>query len=53
MDQQPEGRKVLPPVNNSCPDAKCEEGVAKKCADQQVGENRYYLNSHVASKQGE
>lgn len=45
--------RPLPPVDNNVGHATATPGVAKKCADQQVGENRYPLNSHVEKKQGE
>jgi len=40
--------RALPPVDNNVPDAKCDEGAHKRCVDQQVGENRYPINSHEA-----
>jgi len=45
--------RPLPPTDNNVESAKANPGTAKRCADKQVGENRYYINSHVAQKQGE
>jgi hypothetical protein len=39
--------RALPPVNNSVPDAKCEEGTCVRLGKQQRGLNRYPINEHV------
>ena len=43
---QPDGLSRALPKAEAVTEAKAEAGVAKKCADQQVGENRAYLNKH-------
>ncbi len=47
---QPEGRTALSPVNNNVEAAKEVKGKTLECVRQQVGENRYPINSHVAEK---
>jgi hypothetical protein len=47
---QKECRDSLPPVNNDVPAAKVVKGKALECVRQQVGENRYPINSHVGEK---
>ncbi|VVB52088.1 Uncharacterised protein [uncultured archaeon] len=43
---QPECRESLPP-SEAVKVAEAEKGAAVRCAKQQVGENRYPINSHV------
>lgn len=43
-------RESLPPVDNNVPDCKCDEGAALRCIKQQVGENRYPINSREAER---
>jgi len=47
---QPEGRTGLPPADNNVEAAKEDKGKTLECVRQQVGENRYAINSHVAAK---
>jgi hypothetical protein len=47
---QKENRDSLPPVDNKVPAAKEEKGKTLECVRQQVGENRYPINSHVGEK---
>ena len=53
LRSQPEGRAGLPPVSEVKNAEVSPKGTAKKCTDQQVGENRYYINSYVEKCQGE
>jgi len=41
------------PLTETVKDAETKSGVAKKCCDQQVGENRLYLNKHEECKNTE
>lgn len=44
---QPAGRASLPPVDNNVGAAKEDKGKTLECVRQQVGDNRYPINSHV------
>ena len=50
IETQSDGQgRALPPAT-AVTEAKEETGVAAKCIKEQVGENRYAINSHVAEK---
>jgi hypothetical protein len=53
VSSQPEGRASLPQALEVKNAEAAPKGTAKKRTDEQVGENRYYINSYVAKCQGE
>ena len=49
IESQPETRKGLPP-SEAVKEATEDKGAHRRCVKQQVGENRYPINSHVEEK---
>jgi hypothetical protein len=50
IKSQPESRTSLPPVDNDVSEAKEDKGAHKRCADEQIGLNRYPINTHEEEK---
>ena len=50
IETQSDGQSRALPKLEAVTEAKEEKGVTTKCVKEQVGENRYAINSHVAEK---